>query len=143
MKVLYTAKGRATGGRDGRATSLAGFPDLQLKPPPALGGPSDVEATNPEELFALGYAACFLSALSLIARQQKISAAQLQKKAGKRLPVIIDEAHGLSAKGRTKYDAPEIDGSVHIQSRRPLRTGDIVTVKIDRADAYDLYGQAV
>ena len=49
----------------------------------------------------------------------------------------------LPAKGRTKYDAPEIDGSVHIQSRRPLRAGDIVTVKIDRADAYDLYGSAV
>ena len=76
-------------------------------------------------------------------RQQKVSAAQQLKKVGKRLPVIIDEAHGNSAKGRTKYDAPEIDGAVHIQSRRPLRTGDIVTVKIDRADAYDLYGQAV
>ena len=76
-------------------------------------------------------------------RQQKISATQLQKKVGKRLPVIIDEAHGLAAKGRTKYDAPEIDGSVHIQSRRPLRAGDIVTVKVDRADPYDLYGSAV
>ena len=76
-------------------------------------------------------------------RQQKISANLLQKKVGKRLPVIIDEAHGMAAKGRTKYDAPEIDGSVHIQSRRPLRAGDIVTVKVDRADAYDLYGSAV
>src|SRR3954452_4563058 len=76
-------------------------------------------------------------------RQQKISAAQLARKVGKRLPVLIDESHGTSAKGRTKYDAPEIDGSVHIQSRRPLRAGDIVTVKVDRADAYDLYGSAV
>ncbi|MBT1154662.1 30S ribosomal protein S12 methylthiotransferase RimO [Aminobacter anthyllidis] len=76
-------------------------------------------------------------------RQQKISAAQQAKKVGKRLPVIIDEANGTTAKGRTKYDAPEIDGSVHIQSRRPLRVGDIVTVKIDKADAYDLYGSAV
>jgi ribosomal protein S12 methylthiotransferase len=76
-------------------------------------------------------------------RQQKISAAQLQKKVGKRLPVIIDEANGAVAKGRTRYDAPEIDGSVHIQSRRPLRVGDIVTVKVDRADAYDLHGMAV
>ena len=57
--------------------------------------------------------------------------------------MLIDEAHGTSAKGRTKYDAPEIDGSVHIQSRRPLRAGEIVTVKIDRADAYDLHGTAV
>ncbi|MGI6853096.1 30S ribosomal protein S12 methylthiotransferase RimO [Mesorhizobium sp. 1B3] len=76
-------------------------------------------------------------------RQQKVSAGQLQRKLGKRLPVIIDEAHGLNGKGRTKYDAPEIDGAVHISSRRPLRAGDIVTVKIDRSDAYDLYGTAV
>lgn len=78
-----------------------------------------------------------------MARQQKVSEAQLRKKVGKRLAVIIDEAHGAAGKGRTKYDAPEIDGAVHIQSRRPLRVGDIVTVKIDRSDAYDLYGTAV
>ena len=68
---------------------------------------------------------------------------ELQKKVGKRLPVIIDEANGTAGKGRTKYDAPEIDGNVHISSRRPLRAGEIVTVKIERADAYDLYGAAV
>jgi len=73
-------------------------------------------------------------------RQQKISAAQLKKKVGRRLPVIIDEAHGLSARGRSRYDAPEIDGAVHVAVRRPLRAGDIVTVRIDRADAYDLHG---
>ncbi len=76
-------------------------------------------------------------------RQQKISAAQLQKKVGKRLPVLIDEANGTEGKGRSRYDAPEIDGSVHVRSRRPLRVGEIVTVKIERADAYDLHGQAV
>ena len=52
-----------------------GHPDLVIKPPVELGGPSDLpEATNPEELFALGFGACFLSALSLVARGQKISA---------------------------------------------------------------------
>jgi len=76
-------------------------------------------------------------------RQQKISADLLKKKVGKRLPVLIDEANGTGAKGRSKYDAPEIDGNVHITARRPLRAGEIVTVKIDRADAYDLYGVAV
>ena len=78
-----------------------------------------------------------------MARQQKISAQLLQKKVGKRLPVLIDQAGGTTAKGRSKYDAPEIDGAVHIQSRRPLRAGEIVTVRIDRADAYDLHGTAV
>jgi ribosomal protein S12 methylthiotransferase len=77
-----------------------------------------------------------------MARQQKISANLLKKKVGKRLPVIIDETNGTVAKGRTKYDAPEIDGAVHVRSRRPLRVGDIVTVKIDEADAYDLHGQS-
>jgi ribosomal protein S12 methylthiotransferase len=75
-------------------------------------------------------------------RQQQISAAQLRKKVGQRLKVIIDEANGTTAKGRSRYDAPEIDGSVHVTSRLPLRAGDIVTVRIDRADAYDLHGQA-
>jgi len=75
-------------------------------------------------------------------RQQKVSANLLKKKVGKRLPVIIDQSDGTTAKGRSRYDAPEIDGSVHVQSRRPLKVGDIVTVKIDRSDAYDLYGQA-
>lgn len=78
-----------------------------------------------------------------MAKQQQISANLLKKKVGKRLPVIIDEANGTTAKGRTRYDAPEIDGSVHIQSRRPLRVGDIVTVKIEASDAYDLHGMAV
>jgi ribosomal protein S12 methylthiotransferase len=78
-----------------------------------------------------------------MARQQKISAAQLKKKVGKRLPVIIDETEGRMAKGRTRYDAPEIDGTVHIHGNRPLRAGDIVTVKIEGADAYDLSGLAV
>jgi ribosomal protein S12 methylthiotransferase len=77
-----------------------------------------------------------------MAHQQKISADLLRKKVGKRLPVLIDEANGTAAKGRSKYDAPEIDGAVQITARRPLRAGEIVTVKIDRADAYDLYGQA-
>ena len=76
-------------------------------------------------------------------RQQKVSAGLLRKKVGKRLPVIIDAANGLAAKGRTRYDAPEIDGNVHIESRRPLRVGDVVTVKIERSDAYDLHGVVV
>ena len=81
--------------------------------------------------------------------QQEISAKRLAAKVGKRLPVIIDEPGAIpgsspgTAKGRSKYDAPEIDGSVFVAARRPLRQGEIVTVKIERADAYDLHGVAV
>ena len=76
-------------------------------------------------------------------RQQAISARILRNKIGKRLQVIIDEAGPTVAKGRSKADAPEIDGAVYVSSRRPLRVGDIVSVKIEKADTYDLHGIAV
>jgi len=75
--------------------------------------------------------------------QQKISARRLKRKVGTRQQVIIDEAGPSVAKGRSMADAPEIDGAVHVTSRRPLRIGEIATVKIERADAYDLHGSAV
>lgn len=77
-----------------------------------------------------------------MAHQQRISARRLKKKVGTRQQVIIDEVGPTVAKGRSKGDAPEIDGSVHVASRRPLRVGEIVTVKIERSDAYDLHGTA-
>jgi ribosomal protein S12 methylthiotransferase len=75
-------------------------------------------------------------------RQQAISAKRLAAKVGRRLEVLVDEGGQRTAKGRSKGDAPQIDGAVHIASRRPLRSGDIVSVKIERADAYDLHGVA-
>jgi ribosomal protein S12 methylthiotransferase len=77
-----------------------------------------------------------------MAHQQAISARRLKRKVGRRLKVIIDEA-GPVAKGRTQGDAPEIDGTVHVASHRPLRVGEIATVKIERSDAYDLHGSVV
>jgi ribosomal protein S12 methylthiotransferase len=75
-----------------------------------------------------------------MAHQQQISAARLKLRVGKRLPVIIDKSEGTTATGRSIYDAPEIDGHVHVTSRRPMRVGDILTVKITSSDAYDLHG---
>ena len=77
---------------------------------------------------------------ALMARQQKISAQRLKRKVGTRQQVIIDEVGPSVAKGRSKADAPQIDGSVYVSSRRPLKVGDIVTAKIERADEYDLHG---
>ncbi|MEA2274238.1 MAG: lipoyl-dependent peroxiredoxin [Solirubrobacteraceae bacterium] len=73
INVIYTAEAHAKGGRDGSVKSSDGNIDMLIKPPRELGGP-DVQATNPEQLFAAGYGACFLSAVSLLARLQKISA---------------------------------------------------------------------
>jgi ribosomal protein S12 methylthiotransferase len=75
--------------------------------------------------------------------QQEISARNLRKRVGRRIRVIVDETSGRTAKGRSVWDAPEIDGVVHLSGRLPIRSGEIVTVKVDRADAYDLYGQVV
>jgi len=76
-------------------------------------------------------------------RQQAISARRLKRKVGTRQQVIIDEVGPTVAKGRSRGDAPEIDGSVYVASRRPLRVGEIATVKIERTDEYDLHGTAV
>jgi ribosomal protein S12 methylthiotransferase len=76
-------------------------------------------------------------------RQQAISTKRLKRKVGTRQQVIIDEVGATVAKGRSRGDAPEIDGSVYVASRRPLRVGEIATVKIERADQYDLHGTAV
>ncbi|MCS1351048.1 organic hydroperoxide resistance protein [Mechercharimyces sp. CAU 1602] len=70
MEALYTATATAQGGRNGKVTSSDGILNLDVRMPKGLGG-SGEEATNPEQLFAAGYSACFDSALNLVARQQK------------------------------------------------------------------------
>src|SRR5665213_1145435 len=75
--------------------------------------------------------------------QQKISTRRLKRKVGTRQQVIIDSAGPTISKGRSMADAPEIDGAVYVASRRPLRVGEIATVKIERADEYDLHGAVV
>ena len=77
---------------------------------------------------------------ALMARQRKISARRLKRKVGTRQQVIIDQVGPTVAKGRSKADAPEIDGSVYVSSRRPLKVGEIVTARIERTDEYDLHG---
>ena len=71
-KVLYQATATATGGRDGRAVSSDGVLDVGLSTPRELGGGGG-EGTNPEQLFAAGYSACFLSALKHVAASQKVA----------------------------------------------------------------------
>ncbi len=70
-KVVYTAKAHTTGGRDGRSTSDDGLLDVKLSPPKAMGGAGN--ATNPEQLFAAGYSACFMGALKHVAGMKKVA----------------------------------------------------------------------
>ena len=70
-KVLYTAKAHTTGGREGRSTTDDGLLDVKLSPPKAMGGAGG--ATNPEQLFAAGYSACFMGAIKHVAGMKKIA----------------------------------------------------------------------
>ena len=71
-KVLYTAQATATGGRDGRAVSSDNVLNIQLSTPRELGGAGG-PGTNPEQLFAAGYSACFLGALKFVAGKEKVA----------------------------------------------------------------------
>ncbi len=73
MAILYTATATASGGRDGIAKSDDGVLDVALTTPKGLGGPGKAGATNPEQLFAAGYAACFDSAMRFVARSQGVT----------------------------------------------------------------------
>ena len=70
-KAVYTAHAKATGGRDGRATSDDQILDVQLAVPKEMGGPGG--GTNPEQLFAAGYSACFLGAMKFVANRDKLN----------------------------------------------------------------------
>jgi osmotically inducible protein OsmC len=72
MNILYSTKATATGGRDGRTASEDGKLNVPLVRPKELGGPGG-DGTNPEQLFAAGYSACFLSAIGYVAGQSKIA----------------------------------------------------------------------
>ena len=71
-KILYTAKSTVTGGRDGRAVTSDQVLNVALATPRELGGAGGV-GTNPEQLFASGYSACFLSAMKFVAGKQKVA----------------------------------------------------------------------
>ncbi|MGC4367623.1 organic hydroperoxide resistance protein [Hydrogenophaga sp. R2] len=70
-KVIYTARATTTGGREGTSRSDDGLLDVKLSPPKAMGGAGN--ATNPEQLFASGYSACFMGAMKHVAGMKKIA----------------------------------------------------------------------
>jgi osmotically inducible protein OsmC len=86
-KVLYTAHAHVTGGRDGHGRTADGELDIDLRLPKEMGGAGG--GTNPEQLFAIGYAACFESALAAVARRRHLDAGE----------VTIDSAVGLLPTG--------------------------------------------
>lgn len=78
MKPLYTGHATTTGGRAGHVRTDDGTLDLGLSVPKSMGGPGAAGATNPEQLFAAGYSACFGGAVEYVARQRKLAIAPVQ-----------------------------------------------------------------
>ncbi|WP_301361941.1 organic hydroperoxide resistance protein [Stutzerimonas nitrititolerans] len=108
-KILYTATAIATGGREGRATSSDRVLDVQLSTPRELGGAGGA-GTNPEQLFAAGYSACFLGALKYVAGKQKVALPADTKVTGKVGIGQIPTGFGIVAE--LTIAAPGIDREV-------------------------------
>src|SRR5580704_18056364 len=101
-KVLYTAKAHTTGGRDGASRSSDGRLDVKLSSPGAPGN-----GTNPEQLFAAGWSACFMSAIALAASQRKVSLA-----ADRAIDVEVDlgtNDGGYALRARLNVSLPGLD----------------------------------
>ena len=94
VKPLYTARATATGGRSGHAVTDDGQVDVHLKPPKEMGGPGG--ATNPEQLFAAGYAVCFQSALAAVGRRQGVDTSDSLVEADVTIGTIGGGGYGLA-----------------------------------------------
>ncbi|MBL0911752.1 MAG: organic hydroperoxide resistance protein [Bacteroidia bacterium] len=117
MKPLYTAEATATGGREGHVRSSDGILDLDVRIPREMGGPGG--QTNPEQLFAAGYSACFDSALNHVARMKKIKTGTTTVTAEVTIGSLDNGGFGLSAKlhahipGVTQEVAEELIQAAH------------------------------
>lgn len=95
MKSLYSAVATAKGGRNGHVKSDNGVLDLEVRAPKALGGAND-NYTNPEQLFAAGYSACFDSALNLVIKNEKIKAGETSVTAKVTIGQLDNGGYGLA-----------------------------------------------
>jgi lipoyl-dependent peroxiredoxin len=106
MKTLYTAEALATGeGRDGHGRSSDGRLDFDLAIPKEMGGSGN--GTNPEQLFAVGYAACFHSALRLVARQDKVDVTD--SSVGARVSIGQLDSGGFGLAVELEITLPNVD----------------------------------
>ncbi len=105
--VLYTATATAFGGREGRVASDDGILELQVTPPKTMGGKGG--ATNPEQLFAAGYSACFGSAVAHVARVQKIKTGPVEITAKVGIgPLESSGGHGFGLTVALEAKIPEL-----------------------------------
>lgn len=105
IEPLYTATATATGGRAGHAVSDDGILDVDLRPPTQMGGPGG--GTNPEQLFAAGYAACFQSALGVVGRRRNVDTGESTVRAEVSIGSTGNGGYGLAV--RLEVSIPGVD----------------------------------
>jgi osmotically inducible protein OsmC len=109
VQILYTAEATAWGGREGRVASSDGVVDIELAIPKEMGGSGGAKS-NPEQLFAAGYAACFHSALKLVARQEKVDVDESAITA--RVGIGPDDKGGFGLAVELEAELPGVDPAV-------------------------------
>ena len=109
MDAIYTAEATAWGGREGHSASSDGVLDLQLRIPKEMGGPGGA-FTNPEQLFAVGYASCFHSALKVVASRAKVDVAESAVTA--KVGIGSDGQGGFGLKIDLEAELPDVERSV-------------------------------
>lgn len=107
VKPLYTARATVTGGRSGHAVTGDGQLDVHLRPPEEMGGPGG--GTNPEQLFAAGYAACFQSALAVAGRREGIATEDSLVEADVTIGTVAGGGYGLAV--TLKISVPGVDAA--------------------------------
>jgi lipoyl-dependent peroxiredoxin len=135
MKIIYTAKGHATGGREGKGASDDGKINVTLTPPKEMGGTGT--GTNPEQLFAVGYSACFLGAMRYVGGQTSVKIpddAQVNAEVGIG-PRDDGQGFGIAVKlhislpGFTKEAAADLIAKTHVVCPYSHATKGNITVE--------------
>jgi Ohr subfamily peroxiredoxin len=111
MKALYHAHGHATGGRTGEGATDDGKVDVKLSTPKELGGDGG-PGTNPEQLFSVGYSACFLGALKVVAGKEKVKLPPETKVSAEIGIGPRDDGEGFGITAALSIEAPGVDKSV-------------------------------
>ena len=125
MDIIYTAVATARGGREGEVVSDDGVLDLMLAPPPVLGGPGG-DTTNPEQLFAAGYAGCFHSATRTIARRERLDV----------------EGSSVTAHVGLGVDGKQVDLQVTLEGHFPALDRAAAEELMEKAHQYCPYSRA-
>jgi Ohr subfamily peroxiredoxin len=140
MKVLYTAQATANEGRDGRVESSDGFLKFELTKPKGLGGSEKPGTTNPEQLFACGYSACFAGAVAFVANQKKVALNGIEVTAKVDIGLIESGGLGLGAElqvrlpGIERAQAEELVHAAHQVCPYSKATRNNIEVKLSVLD---------